>query len=535
MEEAQSFLGMAEEKIYDPMLLADVNKAIARIGRAIENGERIIVYGDYDVDGMTSSALLALWLRSKGADCEIYIPGRFEEGYGLNCPALDALKARGTQLVITVDCGVTAITEAEHARSIGLDLVITDHHECRAEFPKANAIVDPKRPDCRYPNKHLAGVGVVFKLICAFEGENKTEEMFDLYGDLVAIGTISDVMPVVDENRELIRRGLRAINSNPRPGIRKLIDEVSPDCTKVTAAIVGFTIAPRLNAAGRMGQTDMSVNLLMTQDVSEAEMLASELSRLNTERKKLEAEMFEDAISLLPETHPEGPIVIARRGWYQGVTGIVAARIAERFLYPAIIISIDEDGVGRGSCRSFGSFGIYAALESCEDILHTFGGHEKAAGVTIAEENIEELRRRVTKYYRDKDKTTPAQNLKVDFIVEKPELLELENIEDLELLEPFGHGNPEPILCVTDAYITAVQSIGAGKHTRIRAEKSGRVFDCVYFSMPIEEIGVKEEMHVDVAFVPGVNEFRGRRSVQLLIEDIRSAEKNAECGMRNAE
>ena len=525
IEDARVLFGETPTEIYDPFLMADMDKAVARINSAVEKGERIAIYGDYDVDGMTSCAMLAHWLTSKGADFEIYIPGRLYEGYGLNLPALDMLKARGVDLIITVDCGITAITEAEYARSIGLGLVITDHHECRAELPEADAIIDPKRPDCKYPHKALAGVGVVFKLICALENGVGTDELFRKYGDLVAIGTVADVMPVVGENRELIRRGLRVINSDPRPGLLRLLRETYPERGKVTTATVGFTIAPRLNAAGRMGQTELSVDLLMTQDDAEAEKLTSELNRLNTERRRLELEIYEEASASLPKSGPDGPIVLAQRGWYQGVTGIVAAQISEHHLLPAIIISIDEDGVGRGSCRSFGAFGIYGALRTCEDILDNYGGHEMAAGVTIAEENIDELRRRITEYYHNKMESAPDPGLKIDFEVEKPELLSIQNVEALELLEPFGVGHPPPSLCIKNARLASIHSIGAGKHTRLKIEKSGRSMDCIFFSMPSENLGVSAGMLVDVAFEPQINEFRGRTSVQLHVFDVRASDR----------
>ena len=534
VEDARAHLGDDPTKIYDPFLMADMDKAVSRIRKAVKNNERIVIYGDYDVDGMTSCALLAHWLRSKNADSEIYIPGRFSEGYGLNCAALDALKARGTGLVITVDCGITAIVEAKHAQSIGLGLVITDHHECRFMLPEADAVVDPKRPDCGYPHKALAGVGVVFKLICALESKTCVDEVFRQYGDLVAIGTVADVMPVIGENRELIRRGLRVINNDPRPGIHRLLRETYPERVKVTTATVGFTIAPRLNAAGRMGQTDLSVSLLMTDDDAEAEKLAVELSRLNSERRRLEIETYEEAAAILPESALDGPIVIAQRGWYQGVTGIVAAKMAEYHLLPAVIISIDEDGIGRGSCRSFGMFGIYGALQSCEDILDDYGGHEMAAGLTICEDNIDELRQRLTEYYHKSIKVVGEPGLKIDFEVEKPELLTTHNIEALALLEPFGYGNPPPTLCIRGALIAGIVSIGAGKHTRFRIEKAGRNLDCIYFSMPSEKLEVGEGMLVDVAFAPQINEFRNRINVQLHVVDVRASE-NSEFGIRNAE
>ena len=528
IEDARVILGECNAEIYDPFLMADMEKAVARINRAVDNRERIAVYGDYDVDGMTSCVLLARWLRTKGADFEIYIPERFGEGYGLNRPAIDVLKARGVGLIITVDCGITAIEEAAYARSIGMGLVITDHHECRDELPEADAVVDPKRTDCGYPHKALAGVGVAFKLICALEPDLNSDEVFRKYGDLVAVGTVADVMPVVGENRELIRRGLSVLNDEPRPGLRRLLKEVSVEQGKATAATVGFTLAPRLNAAGRMGQTKLSVELLLTESDEDAERLTTDLCRLNDERRCLEYEIFEEATAMLRESWKEGPIILARRGWYQGVTGIVAAKMAERHRIPVIIISIDEDGLGRGSCRSFGTFAIYDALRSCEDLLENYGGHEMAAGVTVAEENIEKLRQRITRYYSDNFGEAYSPGLKLDFEVEKPEILTVINVEALERLEPFGNGNPSPCLCITGAEVSAAQSIGSGKHTRLRLEKSGKSFDCVFFSMSSENLGVSVGALVDIAFEPQINEFRGRSSVQLHLLDMRLSGINNE-------
>ena len=520
-KEACVLLGESAAEMYDPFLLTDMDKTVSRIRAAVENGERIAVYGDYDVDGMTSCVLLARWLRTNGADFEIYIPERFGEGYGLNCPALDVLKSRGVGLVITVDCGITAIDEAVYARSLGIGLVITDHHECRDNLPEADAVVDPKRPDCGYPHKALAGVGVAFKVVCALENELCIDEIFSKYGDLVAVGTVADVMPVVGENRELIRRGLAVLNAEPKPGLRRLLKEVCVEPGNVTAATVGFTLAPRLNAAGRMGQTRLSVELLLTESDEEADRLTVDLCRLNDERRSLELEIFEDATAMLREFWTEGPIILSRRGWYQGVTGIVAAKMAERHRIPAIIISIDDDGVGRGSCRSFGTFAIYDALRSCEDLLENYGGHEMAAGVTVVEGNIEELRQRISRYYNDNIGSASAPGLRLDFEVEKPELLTVQNVEALEKLEPFGNGNPSPCLCIMGAEISAAQSIGAGKHTRLRIEKANKSFDCVFFSMSSEDLGIGVGSLVDVAFEPQINEFRGRSSVQLHLLDIR--------------
>jgi len=527
LKAVQEVTGVAPIKINDPFLMADMEKAVHRIKGAVENGERIAVYGDYDVDGMTASAVFALWLRSKAADFEIYIPGRFDEGYGLNTKALDTLKANGVELVVTVDCGITAIEEARYAKEIGLELVITDHHECRDVLPEAYAVIDPKRSDCNYPCKTLAGVGIAFKLVNALEGDYLSEEIFRKYSEFVAVGTVADVMPVDEENRELIRQGLSILNTSPSPGLRCLINDVNVEPGKVTASTIGFLLAPRLNAAGRMGQSDLSVRLLLTESFEESEKLSAELCNLNSERRRLEQGIYDEAVSMLSETAPDNPIVLASSGWHQGVAGIVASKIAERYQLPAVIISIDEDGSGHGSCRSYGSFGIYSALCSCEDILVDYGGHDKAAGITVMEENIDLLRQRITEYYNNfysgRADGIPGTVLELDFEVEKPELLTIENIQELERLEPFGHNFPSPRISIYDAEVLSVLSIGAGKHSKIKLRKSGKVLECIFFSVPSGDLGVREGMAADIAFEPQINEFRGRSSVQLQLFDIRAS------------
>jgi len=531
--DARAYLGEVPGRIHDPFLLADMDKAVSRINTALKHKEKIAVYGDYDVDGMTSSVLLALWLQARNADFEIYIPERIGEGYGLNISAIDILKSHKVNLIITVDCGITAHDEARHAKELGLSLIITDHHECRGELPEADAVVDPKRHDCGYPNKALAGVGVAFKLICALDNSEDPNEMLNRYGDLVAIGTVADVMPLEGENRELIRRGLQVLNDSKRPGIARLLQEVCTQPGKVTASTVGFVLAPRLNAAGRMRQTELAIDLLLTGSAAEAEMLTIELCRLNSERRSHEQEVFEQATEMLQQVIPEGPIILAQRGWYQGVTGIVASKMAERYRTPTIIISIDDDGIGRGSCRSFGGFPLYQAVLTCVDILKDYGGHELAVGMTVAEENIEELKLRLTRYFRESPSIYGVPALKLDFEVIKPELLTVENLEALEKLEPFGNGNPPPNLCITEAELSYAAAIGEGKHSRLRFEKWGRSLDGIYFSMAPGELGVSEGMTVDVAFEPQINDYRGRKSVQLNVLDIKKSINNAECRMQN--
>jgi len=522
IDDAKAAIGKASMRFHDPYLMADMDKAVSIIEKALENKERIAIYGDYDVDGMTASVILALWLKSKGADFEVYIPGRSEEGYGLNCTALKSLKSRGVGLVVTVDCGITAFEEAIYAKELGLGLVITDHHECRDELPDADAVVDPKRSDCDYPFKSLAGVGVAFKLVCALERDYLSEEILDKYCELVAVGTVADVMQVTGENRDLIRRGLDILGRNTRPGFSQLLTEAGWGNSTVTTSTIGFILAPRLNAAGRMGAPELSVELMLTASHDEAKKLAMELCNLNTKRRNLELDIFEQANEMLHDKKPDGPIVLCESTWYQGVTGIVAAKLADRYRLPAIVISL-EDGIGRGSCRSFGSFNIYRALCSCEDILESFGGHEMAAGVTVIEDNIEELRNRIKKEYEKHVESGVSLGLRLDFELEKPKLLTLQNVEALSDLEPFGSGNPAPCLCMTGVKLVSVESIGAGKHSRLQIEKSGIKLDCIYFSMPTENLGVKEGMDVDVAFEPQVNEFRGKTNVQLQLHDIRPA------------
>jgi single-stranded-DNA-specific exonuclease len=500
-----------------------MQKAVDRVNLALERDETIAIFGDYDVDGMTASALLKSFFRARGRECEIYIPGREEEGYGLNRPAIDCLRSRGVDLIITVDCGITAVPEADYARELGVDVIVTDHHECKSVLPDAVAVVDPKRHDCPYPNKTLAGVGVAFKLVCALEKGRDLSELISEYGDLVAIGTIADVMPVTGENRVLIRTGLRALARKPRPGLQKLLLEVGAPRKEIDTAMIGFLLAPRLNAAGRMGRTSLSVDVLLTNDLAEAERLTKELGQLNAQRRELESVIFDEVAERLSGVDLKGPIVMSGRNWYPGVMGIVAARTAEKHRFPAIMISVDADGDGRGSCRSFGSFKLYSALLRCDDLLINFGGHEMAAGLTVAAEKIDEFRARITEVYHEMVKIPPTPTLRVDFEAEKPELLNLKNVEALGKLEPFGNAFIPPCLCIRGARLVSVQSVGGGKHTRMRIEKNNRSMDCIFFAMEAEKMGVREGDAVDVAFQPQVNDFR-RRTVQLHIMDIRPSE-----------
>ncbi len=504
----------------DPLLLIDMDRASRRVRQAIGEGEHMAVYGDYDVDGITASCLTADFLRSRGVPCEIYIPERLEEGYGLKAAALEELHRRGVTLVVTVDCGITAVEEARRARELGLDLVITDHHECGSALPDALAVVDPRRPDCPSPAKDLAGVGVAFKLICAVSGPDETEALWEEYGDLVAVGTVADVMPVVGENRALIRRGLACLREGRRPGLRELALEAGIDPGKITAANIGFALAPRINAAGRIGDTAVAVDLLLTRDRREASRLALMLCALNRERQRIEGEMFQEALQMLEE-HPAsgGPIVLHSSGWHQGVAGIVASKLTDKFGLPSVMICV-KDGIGRGSCRSVEGFDLHEALSSCRDLLLSFGGHEMAAGLTIDEARIDDFALAL------RERFSPAcaarRCLNVDFEVIKPELLTLPNVAAAEALEPYGVGNPQPVLCMRDMVVENVMSLSEGRHTKLWLRKGSAVFEALFFSHSADELGAKVGSVADAAFYPQINEFRGRRSVQLCLTDYYS-------------
>ena len=466
--------------------------------------------------------MLTDYLRRRGVPVHPYIPDRIEEGYGLNMDAITSLqRADDITLIITVDCGITAIDETNYALQRGIDMVITDHHECSGQaIPNAVAVVDPKRPGSQYPNGGLAGVGVAYKLLCALEGSS--EQVLRDYGDLVAIGTVADVMPLTGENRYLVAQGLAQINTNPRPGIRALLHECGAEGRPVTATTIGFTLAPRINAAGRLGKTAIAALLLLTDDSADADRYAAGLCQLNRERQELEQQIWEEASAIACRYPPRAPLVLASDTWHQGVIGIAASRLSEEFHLPTIMICCDGER-GKGSCRSFGGFNLYNALSACSEYLEGFGGHALAAGLTIRRENIDRFRRALGEYYRQ----NPADDLPeltCDLRVDDPHLLTMACIESLDALEPCGNGNPKPLLCITGARLVNAVPIGGGRHLRLHFAKGGYNYAGIFFSCTPAELGVRIGQWADVAFTPQINEFRGRRSVQLLVTDVRPSD-----------
>ena len=511
--------------LLDPFLMTDMDLAAGRVGLAMARGEKIAVFGDYDVDGITSTCMLTDFLRRHGADAVSYIPGRLEEGYGLNPIAIHQLHKEGVKLIITVDCGITAVAEAELCRELGMDLVITDHHECKDVLPQAAAIVDPHRPDGGYPHKNLSGVGVAFKLAAALCGDQ--EEVLREYADMVCLGTVADVMPLQGENRVFVTQGLQSLAHTKRPGIAALMAESGCDPKTISASSIGFMLAPRINAAGRMGRIELAIELFLTDDPVHAAQVAKALCDLNRQRQAVESEIYHQAVSMLPNGQPPEAIVLADESWHQGVVGIVASRIAEEYACPAFLICLDGEH-GKASSRSHGGFNLFASLTALSPLLESYGGHELAAGFTITRSNIPEFRRQIcalaADYYQD---DTPRTSLDIDCAI-PAELLTIHNIESLNVLEPCGNCCPKPVLMMKNLTIDRITMVGSGRHMRLRLRSGRFALNAIYFSANPETAFVQPGDVVDVAFTPNVNEFRGERSVQMNILDIRPS-CSAEC------
>ena len=522
--DAARYLGH-EAQMPDPFLMTDMSLAAGRVGLAMTRGEKIAVFGDYDVDGITATCLLTSFLRRHGADVVSYIPGRLEEGYGLNPIAIRQLHGEGVKLIVTVDCGITAVEEAKLCRSLGIDLVITDHHECKEILPEAVAVVDPHRPDGGYPHTNLSGVGVAFKLAAALCGSQ--EEVLNQYADMVCLGTVADVMPLQGENRVFVSRGLELLKHTERPGIAALMKESGCDPETISASAIGFMLAPRINAAGRMGQIELAIELFLTEDPAQAEHLAQALCELNRQRQQVESQIYDEAVSMLPEGQTPEAIVLADESWHQGVVGIVASRMAEEYCCPTFLICLDGDH-GKASSRSYGGFNLFSALTALSPLLESYGGHELAAGFTISRDQIPAFRQQICQlaagYYSDE---TPRTVLTVDCAV-TPELLTIKGIDSLQSLEPCGNGCPKPVLMMQNLTVDRIHCVGGGRHMRLRLRSQHHSINAIYFSATPESASINQGDLVDVAFYPQINEYRGDRSVQMNILDIRPS-CNAPC------
>lgn len=521
-EAARAFLETDPAKLHDPMLLPDMAKARDTIRRAIEQGKKIAVFGDYDVDGVTSTCVMTRVLRSLGADVRHYIPDRLSEGYGLSMGAMDRLAQDGIGLIVTVDSGVSAFEEIARARELGMEVVVTDHHECREELPDANAVVNPKRADSTYPFAELAGVGVAFKLACALAGDSQQRAVLEQYADLVALGTVADVMPLVGENRIIVAAGLRRMAETQNVGLSMLLHESGQQGKRLTASTISFILAPRINAAGRLGHADMAAELFLTDDPRRAQTLAMALCEQNKQRQATENQILEQALQKLRREYDpleDQVIVLAGEDWHHGVIGIVSSRICDRYACPTVLIAL-EDGIGKGSGRSVKGFNLYEALCDSAPLLERFGGHELAAGLTIREENIQQFHENMEAWAREHVNPQELMPiLHIDCPI-APEFISTEATRGLDVLEPFGMGNPQPVFSMCDLLVEEITPISSDRHVRLTLSKDGQTYTAMLFGTGQGGCGFAQGNYVDAAFCLEINEYRGRCSVQLVIRDI---------------
>lgn len=525
IEDIGEYIRPETENLHDPFLMKGMEQAAERILLALERGERITVYGDYDVDGITSTAVLVKFLDEHRADVDYYIPDRLEEGYGINNGAIDKIAAGGTKLMITVDCGITAVAEIAYAKELGMDVIVTDHHECKETVPDAWCILNPKQPDCSYPFKKLAGVGVVFKLLQALTLRMKfhMKELLEEYLGIVAIGTVADVMPLLGENRIIVKKGLGMMKYTVNRGIRALIEQAEVDPAALTAGTVGFTLAPRINAAGRMGDPKCAVEMLLAREEKTAREYAELLGRENRERQATEQKILDEALGVIaadPAMQDDYILIIGHEGWHHGIIGIVASKISERFNKPCILISTG-DGMGKGSGRSIKCFNLFKALEHCGADLTKFGGHELAAGLSLETEKIPLLRRHINEYAKSVlNEEDFIPRIYVDTAL-PVEYVNMNTAERLLLLEPYGMGNASPVFFAKGLEIMNIRSLSEGKHIKLTLASGGNVIDAVGFGMGACLSEIKTHDKIDILFNLDINIFRGERQVQVLLKDMR--------------
>ncbi|MFC4618122.1 single-stranded-DNA-specific exonuclease RecJ [Camelliibacillus cellulosilyticus] len=518
--EAEQFLHIDKGDFYDPFLLDGMPVLVERVRQAIRDQEKILVFGDYDADGVTATAIMTLGLRSMGADVDFYVPHRFTEGYGPNDSALISARESGVSLVITVDTGIAAIGAAKTARAIGLDYIVTDHHEPQAELPDTLAIINPKKPGCLYPFKSLAGAGVAFKVIHALSGEAPNALL-----DLATVGTVADLVPLLDENRLLVSKGIEILRKNRRPGLAALMAVSSIEPSAIDSDDIGFSIGPRINAAGRMEHAGIAVKLMMTASMADAKALADELDQLNRDRKAVVDQMTVEALSLaedLPDDR-KNILVLARNEWHEGVIGIASSRLVEKYYRPTILFSIDrETGLAKGSARSIEGFDIFQALSKCRDILPRFGGHPMAAGMTIRAEDLDELSQRLN------DEAAAvltdeilAPTVNIDLTCRLQDLT-LSELEALNALAPYGEGNPKPTVAIDQAHLADIKRIGTAKnHLKVILKDDEVSLDGVAFKMGELFEQIEPNARLSVMGTMQINEWNGCRKPQILIEDIK--------------
>lgn len=520
----KDFLNPSLDKLHDPFELRDMEKAVDRIVKALRQNEKILIYGDYDVDGITSTSILYDFFRRQNADVCYYIPDRLNEGYGISMAAAEKMPEMDVDLVITVDCGITAFEEVKYITDNNIDIIITDHHECRESVPDALAVVNPHRFDCAYPFKELAGVGVAYKLLEALSKKMNIPGFERRYLDLVALGTVADVVPLLGENRIIVKYGLPMIEKTSNVGLRSLIKVAGIENKEINTFLVGFVLAPRINAAGRIGDASRAVRLLTTDNEEEALEIAKELDEQNIFRKQNELEIMEEAVNIIEtgiDLQREKVIVVAGERWHHGVIGIVSSKITEMYYRPSVLISVDGEGA-KGSARSIEGFNLFEALVHCGKVLEKYGGHEQAAGLALKPENIDEFRRMINEYadsVLDEDDLVPR--MKIDVRITKEDMT-LENCKELKLLEPFGESNPPPVFRYDNLKVHEIRPVGQdSRHAKIRFDNNGTLIDAICFNGGGLTDCYEPSDIVDVVCSMEINLWNGRENVQLNIKDIR--------------
>lgn len=543
-KDGENFINKRCEMLYDPFLMKDIEKGIERLLAAVERRERIVIYGDYDVDGVTSVSILYLYLKKMGADVSYYIPDRNGEGYGMSSAAIDKIAEKGVDLIITVDTGITAVEEAKYIRSLSIGLIITDHHECHGTIPEADAVINPRQPDCPYPFKELAGVGVVFKFLCAMEKVRRpaspllecVRDVAGEYCDLVAIGTIADVMPVKDENRLIVSFGLAITEKRPRYAVKELLAAAagengkSRSPQKITSGVISFTLAPRINAAGRMKNASIAVELFLSDRREDTVRCASALCEINRERQNEENSIMESAYKKIEEEldlEKDKVIVLSDENWHHGVIGIVASRITEKYKRPSILISFENgkrevtaEDFGKGSGRSVKGFNLVEALNYCSDLLVKYGGHKLAAGLTVTRENLDSFRCKINEYATEICPITEDSDGQVADMELDESDISMATAKELLLFEPYGVSNPVPLFMIREMRVESAISIGGGKHLKLTLGKNGKSFTAMYFRHTASETDIYSGDTVDVLFNLDINNFQGKESVQLIVKDI---------------
>lgn len=521
----ENFIKKDFSGFHNPFLLPDMEQAVEFILQTAQSGKKIAVYGDYDVDGITATYIVYDYLRSIGANVIYYIPDRAEEGYGINISAIDYLKKNNIEAIVTVDVGITAVDEIAYAKSLGIDVVVTDHHTLKETIPDCIAVINPKRADSKYPYDALAGVGVAYKLIYALSGCER--QVVERYSDIAAIGTIADMVPLTGENRYIVDNGLNSLKSCSNTGLLALIDVASLSNREITASTVGYVIAPRLNAAGRIATATKSVRLLLETDREKAYEIAAELEEGNKQRQAEEQRILTRALEIINKNklYNNDVIVVAEKGWHHGVIGIVSSRITEMFYKPSTVISINDDGTGKASGRSIKGFNLFDALNHCSEYLQKFGGHELAAGFTVFTEHLDKFTEAINQYAKKlitKDIATPI--LEIDDII-NIEQINLQTVEDLQTLEPCGIGNKSPVFAINNAQIKNIRYLSGGKHAFITIERKNNKIEMPAFNLAEDVKDYVPGDKISVAGALGINTYKGVTYPQFLIRDIKLAKK----------